>query len=184
VVKSRRTAMTTKLRKGDLDGAMTEYAAMRAEGLLPLKLELYNEVLNKCVSLRRPEVAAAVFGDMEAEGVCPDEGSYCALIRGAVAAGDPEGGMELLEEMQHAGIRSRLRSYATLLRFLSQGAEMALSDARPGSSAASDDNHNDDDAFPAAASAATSTAAAAGRKLALAIRVWRHMRAERVRLWT
>ena len=157
-LKIRRSALTSKLRMGDLDGAMKEYDLMKESQLPPLKLEMYNEILNKCASLQRQATAAALLRDMEEVGVRPDEGSYCALIRGAVASGDPEAGLALLDDMERAGVKSRLRSYATLLRSASSG----------------QDSKSHSTGFPHFVGPDAIT------RLVLAIRVWERMRANHI----
>jgi len=102
-------------RKESATSSLHIYEQMRRDGLLPLLLQDYNELLNK-VAPKYPDAAFSILDEMTKARVQPDEASFLALIRAAAAAGDAATkGPLILDEMQAHGVQPRLRSFVPLL---------------------------------------------------------------------
>ena len=108
------TVVNAHAQKGNAEGAVRVFEAMRKQGMEP-NVVTYNTVVNAYAQKGDAEGAVRVFETMRKQGMEPDVVSYNTVVNTYAQKGDAEGTVRVFEAMRKQGMKPNVVTYNTVV---------------------------------------------------------------------
>lgn len=107
-----------------LDGAFALFYQMQRDAKTPPSQITYNALISACARSSEPELARAVFEDMQAAGLDADKFTYAGLIDAHAKRGDVDTSFEISRLMDEQGVRKDPTIYSGLMEACARACEL------------------------------------------------------------